>query len=177
MSFDDRWTIVCKYPFFQLFNDPFQLSLVYVITILFDDRWAMFFNASFFRSFYDGFVRLLNDRFQQSVVTIVEWTFVTNPFLRPSNDRFQRSLIKMIERRFQRSLLIIVERSFQSFLLKIVQRSFPTLAIYDRWAIVLNDAILRSLNDLSKLSHCTIVERSFQTILSGDCQTIVCIDS
>ena len=38
MSFDDRWTIVCKYPFFQLFNDPFQLSLVYVITILFDDR-------------------------------------------------------------------------------------------------------------------------------------------
>ena len=90
-------------------------------TTTFYDCWTVFFIYLVLRS--------LNDRFELFYLTIVEWSFVTNPFdvrcydwwtivlndpfFLSSNDNFWRSLFTTFEQSFQRSFLTISDRSLR----------------------------------------------------------------
>ena len=62
------------------------------------------------------------------------------------------------------SIFLSLNDRFNHLVLATVQRSFVTIPSHDRWTIVLNHSIWRSLNECLQRSHFWIVERSLKMI-------------
>ena len=152
ISFCNRWKVVANDPIVRSLND--RVARI----IMFGYRWTIVF--------IDLVLRWVQRLFKLSYFTIVEWSFVTNPFT-IAESSFSKSWYYSIHDPFLGPL----NNHFYRSCFAIVQSLFWNLQFYFRSMIICNEPFSRSSNYRFQL-----VSNNRSTTPSSDRRTLILIE-